>query len=60
MQKVLTIINKDKLAYTTQTTLSVDDTEIILKILKDRFPNIKGPTSNDICYATTNINQLNQ
>ena len=52
--KSINVPNKDKLAYTTQTTLSVDDTEIILKILKDRFPNIKGPTSNDICYATTN------
>ncbi len=43
-----------ELAYATQTTLSVDETENILDILKKRFPNIKGPSSNDICYATTN------
>ncbi len=43
-----------KLAYATQTTLSLDDTDAILKILKFRFPNIKGPNSEDICYATTN------
>ena len=43
-----------KLAYATQTTLSLDDTATILKILKSRFPDIKGPNSEDICYATTN------
>jgi len=43
-----------KLAYITQTTLSVDDTAKIIKILKKRFPNIKGPNREDICYATTN------
>ena len=43
-----------KIAYATQTTLSLDDTAAILKILKLRFPNIKGPNSEDICYATTN------
>ena len=46
--------NKKKLAYITQTTLSVDDTAEIIKILKDRFPNIRGPKREDICYATTN------
>jgi 4-hydroxy-3-methylbut-2-enyl diphosphate reductase len=44
----------DKLAFATQTTLSLDDTAKILKIIKLRFPNIKGPNSEDICYATTN------
>ena len=42
------------LAYVTQTTLSVDDTKDIIKILKKRFPDIKGPIKEDICYATTN------
>ena len=46
--------NPDKLAYATQTTLSVDDTEEILRILKIRFPKIHGPSTDDICYATTN------
>ena len=45
---------KDKISYVTQTTLSVDDTKEIIKILKDRFPNIKEPMKEDICYATTN------
>jgi len=43
-----------KISYVTQTTLSVDDTKDIIKILKDRFPNIKEPKKEDICYATTN------
>ena len=43
-----------KISYVTQTTLSVDDTKDIIKILKDKFPNIKEPTKEDICYATTN------
>ena len=42
------------LAYATQTTLSVDETENIIAALKARFPNITGPTREDICYATTN------
>jgi len=42
------------LAYTTQTTLSVDDTADIIEILRDRFPAIDGPAKEDICYATTN------
>jgi len=46
--------NKDKISYVTQTTLSVDDTKEIIKILKERFPNIKEPKKEDICYATTN------
>ncbi|BDG73714.1 4-hydroxy-3-methylbut-2-enyl diphosphate reductase [Roseomonas fluvialis] len=43
-----------ELAYTTQTTLSVDDTAEIVAILRDRFPAIEGPAKEDICYATTN------
>jgi len=42
------------LAYITQTTLSVDDTSEIIELLKNKFPNIKGPIKEDICYATTN------
>src|SRR6516162_6169111 len=44
----------DKLAYVTQTTLSVDDTADIVAALKARFPHIAGPHKEDICYATTN------
>ena len=43
-----------KLAYVTQTTLSVDDTADIVALLKSRFPQIVGPQKEDICYATTN------
>src|SRR5262245_4170904 len=43
-----------KVAYLTQTTLSVDDAEIIIKALRRRFPNIAGPSRDDICYATQN------
>jgi 4-hydroxy-3-methylbut-2-enyl diphosphate reductase len=43
-----------KLAYATQTTLSVDDTAEIVAILNERFPGIVGPQKQDICYATTN------
>ena len=42
------------LAYITQTTLSVDDTSEIIKLLKSKFPNIRSPIKEDICYATTN------
>ena len=42
------------LAYITQTTLSVDDTTEIIELLKSKFPLIKGPIKEDICYATTN------
>ena len=45
---------KKKLAYITQTTLSVDDTAEIVKILVKKFPEIKAPKKDDICYATTN------
>ncbi|KAB7614802.1 4-hydroxy-3-methylbut-2-enyl diphosphate reductase [Amylibacter sp. SFDW26] len=50
----LTPRDEDKLAYITQTTLSVDDTVEIVKALQNRFPNIVGPHKEDICYATTN------
>tara|TARA_B100001175_G_scaffold316934_1_gene332189 strand:- start:1263 stop:2207 length:945 start_codon:yes stop_codon:yes gene_type:complete len=43
-----------KIAFVTQTTLSVDDTKEIIKILKDRFKDIREPLKEDICYATTN------
>ena len=43
-----------KIAFVTQTTLSVDDTKDIIMILKERFPGIKEPLKEDICYATTN------
>ena len=46
--------NPDALAYTTQTTLSVDDTRAIAEVLKERFPRMVGPRKDDICYATTN------
>jgi 4-hydroxy-3-methylbut-2-enyl diphosphate reductase len=46
--------NEDALAYTTQTTLSVDDTRAIVEVLQERFPRINGPRKDDICYATTN------
>jgi 4-hydroxy-3-methylbut-2-enyl diphosphate reductase len=45
---------KKPLAYITQTTLSVDDTSEIISCLKKKFPKIKGPIKEDICYATTN------
>ena len=43
-----------KIAFVTQTTLSVDDTMEIIKVLKDKFPDIRAPLKEDICYATTN------
>lgn len=45
---------KEKIAYITQTTLSVDDTKDIIQALVKKFPNIKSPVKSDICYATTN------
>ena len=55
--KLIKVENPDKLAYATQTTLSLDDTREIIQVLKERFPLIKGPNSEDICYATTNRQQ---
>ena len=50
----LKIIDPNKLVYLTQTTLSTDDADVIIKALKATFPNLKEPPSSDICYATTN------
>lgn len=50
----LTIDPKQKLAFITQTTLSIDDTLEIIEAMKKRFPKIEGPKKEDICYATTN------
>jgi 4-hydroxy-3-methylbut-2-enyl diphosphate reductase len=44
----------DKIAYVTQTTLSIDDTDQVIQALKRRFPHITGPKKKDICYATQN------
>jgi 4-hydroxy-3-methylbut-2-enyl diphosphate reductase len=50
----LTITDPSKLVYLTQTTLSTDDADVIIRALKAAFPLIKEPPSSDICYATTN------
>ncbi len=50
----LVVADPDKLAYVTQTTLSVDDAAAIVDALKARFPTIVGPRKDDICYATQN------
>jgi len=50
----LIVTDPDKLIYLTQTTLSLDDATVIIKALKQAFPNIKEPPVSDICYATTN------
>ncbi len=50
----LNVRDPAKLAFITQTTLSVDDTSDIIKVLRSRFPAIQGPIKEDICYATTN------
>jgi len=50
----LEVDNPDKLAFVTQTTLSVDDTRDVVAVLKLRFPHILGPKREDICYATSN------
>ena len=50
----LEVGNPDKLAYVTQTTLSMDDTANIIDALRKKFPNVIGPKKNDICYATQN------
>ena len=50
----LAIADKAKVAYVTQTTLSVDDTREVIEALKQRFPRIIGPDVKDICYATQN------
>ncbi|MCO6559807.1 MAG: 4-hydroxy-3-methylbut-2-enyl diphosphate reductase [Gilliamella sp.] len=55
--KKLQVKNENNLCFTTQTTLSVDDAAQIIDALKKRFPNIRSPRKNDICYATTNRQQ---
>ncbi|MAY33520.1 MAG: 4-hydroxy-3-methylbut-2-enyl diphosphate reductase [Rhodovulum sp.] len=52
--QTLDVADPDRLAFVTQTTLSVDDTKDIVAALQTRFPNIVGPHKEDICYATTN------
>ncbi len=52
--ETLRIEDPDRVAYITQTTLSVDETTSIIAALKRKFPNITGPKTDDICYATTN------
>ena len=50
----LELQNTDNVAYITQTTLSLDDTSAVINALKDKYPSIKDPRKEDICYATTN------
>jgi 4-hydroxy-3-methylbut-2-enyl diphosphate reductase len=50
----LKVSNPNKLSYVSQTTLSIDDTKKIIDALKNKYPLIVGPKSNDICYATQN------
>jgi 4-hydroxy-3-methylbut-2-enyl diphosphate reductase len=50
----LTVMNPSKLAYVTQTTLSIDDASLVINALKTKFPEINAPKSDDICYATQN------
>ncbi|HIQ14316.1 MAG TPA: 4-hydroxy-3-methylbut-2-enyl diphosphate reductase [Leucothrix sp.] len=50
----LVVNNSEKLGFVTQTTLSMDDTAIIIDQLRNRFPKIQGPKKDDICYATQN------
>ena len=50
----LEVDDPEKLAYVSQTTLSVDETRAIINRLRERFPSIVGPRTDDICYATTN------
>ena len=52
--EALSVRDATKLAYVTQTTLSVDDTTDVIAVLQRRFPAIRGPFKEDICYATTN------
>jgi 4-hydroxy-3-methylbut-2-en-1-yl diphosphate reductase len=52
--KDLSVPDPNRVAYLTQTTLSLDETKDIIAALKKKFPNIKGPAAQDICYATEN------
>jgi len=50
----LNIPEDHRIAYLTQTTLSLDEAEVVIKALRERYPRIRGPQKEDICYATTN------
>jgi 4-hydroxy-3-methylbut-2-enyl diphosphate reductase len=50
----LEVEDPDRIAYLTQTTLSVDETRVLIDRLRAKFPNVVGPRTDDICYATTN------
>jgi 4-hydroxy-3-methylbut-2-enyl diphosphate reductase len=50
----LKVKNPKQLAFVTQTTLSVDDTSVVIDALREHFPHITGPSKDDICYATQN------
>jgi 4-hydroxy-3-methylbut-2-enyl diphosphate reductase len=50
----LEVEDPDRIAYLTQTTLSVDETRVLVNRLRAKFPNVVGPRTDDICYATTN------
>ncbi|MGP9688248.1 4-hydroxy-3-methylbut-2-enyl diphosphate reductase [Psychrobacter sp. AOP22-C1-C5] len=52
--KALTVQDAERLAFVTQTTLSMDDTARVIDALRDKFPSIQGPRKDDICYATQN------
>ena len=55
--EAIEVDDPDRLAFITQTTLSVDDTAEMIEVLRRRFPKINGPKKEDICYATTNRQQ---
>ena len=55
--QTLSFTDDDKLVYLTQTTLSMDDAAVIIEAIRKRYPNVKAPPSEDICYATTNRQQ---
>jgi 4-hydroxy-3-methylbut-2-enyl diphosphate reductase len=50
----VTVPDPERVSYLTQTTLAVDETAEIVAVLRERFPGLRGPASDDICYATTN------
>jgi 4-hydroxy-3-methylbut-2-enyl diphosphate reductase len=52
--EALEVQDPERVAYVSQTTLSVDETNAIIARLRERFPHIQGPRTDDICYATTN------
>lgn len=55
--ETVTVKDPARVAYTTQTTLSQEETREIIQVLRRRFPQIQGPTAGDLCYATTNRQQ---